>query len=445
MRPSGEDVMKEIYIKDLYSPDFKSDNEIVLYGWIKSVRKTKKTLFIDLQDSSGTVQVVISAGSPSFEKPFKPEQSVKVTGRLRTKQPAGKIEIVATGAEIMGDVKKVLSPTPRSKFDIFDNRYTEYVQTNRHLFIRNDKVMAALRARDLVKNAVYDWFKSQGFIEITAPILTPILLYTEDTGIAVRVKDQDLFLTQCVAFYLESAVHAFEKVFNIGPSFRGAESISPRHLTEYWHVKAEIAFCPFEEMFGLIESLVSFVAKRVEPYSEEICKTLEIKPCFSEASKTPFPRIEYRDAIKLCRENGIDVSFGKSLSSRAEAFLTEHFDSPVWVTHNARTIEGFPYKICEFDRELTYTADLIGSCGGGEILGIADKITDYDELTERLKEKGKAENEKYEWFRELRDYGTVPHCGVGMGLERLIKWLYGLPHVREAIPFPRSIGRIIYP
>ena len=434
--------MKDISIKQIIEE--KAENsQVTALGWIKSIRTSKNRLFVDVQDSTGTIQVIVDSGMLADNVKLKLEQSVKVCGAVQLNKKTAMKELIATSIEVVGDVQKLLRPNPRSEFDIFNSKYTNYVQENRHLFIRNPKVMAALRARDLVKRAVHNWFSKNGFVEITAPILTPILLYTEDTGIGVNVNDQDVFLTQCVAFYLESAVHAFEKVYNIGPSFRGAESISPRHLTEYWHVKAEIAFCPFEEMFTLVESLISSIAREVAPQSDEICKALGLEPVFDEALKTPFPRITYRDAIQLCNSNHIDAQFGKSLSGAAEEFLTEYFHSPVWVTHNARSIEGFPYKICDFDRELTYTADLIGSCGGGEILGIADKITNYDELALRLAEKGKGDNANYNWFKELRNYGTVPHCGVGMGLERLIKWLYRLPHVREAIPFPRSMGRKI--
>ena len=412
-----------------------------MLGWIRFVRRTKTHWFLDVQDATGSIQAVIRPDSAP--EGLKREQSVRVEGVLSLR---GKTwEVRAEGVQIIGDVKRMLDPSPREAFDCFGSKYTDFVQKNRHLFFRNAKVMAAMRGRDLTKQAIQRWFLEHRFTEVTAPILTPVLLYSEDTGIGVTVNGQDVFLTQCVAFYLESAVHAFERVYNIGPSFRGAESVSPRHLTEYWHVKAEVAFCSFEEMFGLVESMISSVARELIPKSGTIAEELGVSPVFAEALKTPFPRIPYREAVALCQKHGVDAAFGKSLSDRAANFLTEHFASPVWVTHNPRSIEGFPYKICEFDEELTYTADLLGSCGGGEILGIADKITDRGELELRLREKGKENDPGYEWFKELRDFGTVPHCGVGMGLERLIKWLYRLPHVREAIPFPRSMGRRIYP
>ena len=433
--------MKKLYVQAL--ADLDVGTSVTLLGWIANKRTSKRTVFLDVCDSTGCIQVVCDKNDTVSK--IKPEQSVQVVGTISTNPITGSREVQLTSISIIGDVSRNLSPSPRSKFDAFDLSYTDLVQTNRHLYIRNPKVMAAMKARSLVLRAVHNWFRSNGYIEITAPIVTPVLLYSEDTGIAVNVNDQDLFLTQCVGFYLESAVHAFEKVYNIGPSFRGKESISKRHHTEYWHIKAEVAFCSFEEFFSVVESLVSSVVKEVEPYSEEIAQQLGTNGFCRDGLNTPFPRITYRDAIKLLNENGIPVEFGKSINDIAEDFLAEYFKSPVWITHNARSIEGFPYKIVEDENEVTYTADLIATNGFGEILGIADKITDVSELEIRLREKGKDIDPPYEWFKELRTYGTVPHCGLGMGVERLIRWLFQLPHVRDAMPFPRSMGRKIYP
>lgn len=435
--------MKIIYISDVIA---RKDIEynVTLFGWISSKRVSKNYMFLDLVDSTGSIQIVCDTEqfNPSL---YKAEQSVKVTGQICKNTSNNTIEVQASSLEVLGDVNKVLSPSPRSNFDAFDTKFTNYVQEYRHLFIRNPQVMAALKARHLVLGAVHNWFRKNGFIEITAPILTPVLLYDEDTGIPANVNGQDVFLTQCVGFYLESAVHAFEKVYNIGPSFRGKESISKRHLTEYWHIKAEMAFCPFDEFFTVIEDLISSIIAEVEPHSEEICKTLKTGGFCNDGLKPPFPRITYREAIELLSKNGYDVKFGQSINDIGEDFLADYFKSPVWITYNARNIEGFPYTIVENDPEVTYTADLIATNGFGEILGIADKIQNISELETRLKEKGKNTNPEYGWFKELREYGTVQHCGVGMGVERLIRWLFQLPHVREAMPFPRSMGRKIYP
>ena len=430
--------MKTLYLKDIVS---KVGEEVEILGWIGYKRQTKNFFFLDVVDSTGKVQVFCQG----IDDIYKREQSVRVLGKVVERK--GTIEIIAKDVQILGDVKFQMSPYPREKFDVFGTQYVDYVQKNRHLFVRNPRVMAALKARAIVMRAVHEWFDSNGFYEVTAPILTPILLYDTETGIPVKVNNQDVFLTQCVGFYLEAAVHGLEKVYNIGPSFRGMESISKRHLTEYWHIKAELAFCPFEEFFGVVEDLVSFVTRVVgeNPETEAIAKELKTGGYCMDALTPPFPRITYSDAVKLLKENGYDVEFGKSINDIGEDFLADYFKSPVWITYNARSIEGFPYKIIKDDPELTLTADLIATRGFGEILGIADKIENRKELEYRLKEKGKDTNPKYEWFKQLRDYGTIQHCGLGMGLERLVRWLFQLPHVREASAFPRSMGREIYP
>lgn len=430
--------MKTLYLRDIGS---KIGEEVEILGWIAYKRQAKNFFFLDVVDSTGKVQVFCQG----MDDIYKREQSVRVLGTVVERK--GNVEVVAKNVEILGDVKIQMSPYPREQFDVFGIQYVDYVQKNRHLFIRNPRVMAALKARALVMRAVHDWFDSRGFYEVTAPILTPILLYDTETGIPVNVNGQDMYLTQCVGFYLEAAVHGLEKVYNIGPSFRGMESISKRHLTEYWHIKAEQAFCPFEEFFGVVEDLVSSVTRSVgeNPETEAIANELKTGGYCSDALNPPFPRITYPDAVKLLKDNGYDVEFGKSINDIGEDFLADYFKSPVWITYNARSIEGFPYKIVKDNPELTLTADLIATRGFGEILGIAEKIEDRQELEVRLKEKGKDTNPKYEWFKQLRDYGTVQHCGLGMGLERLVRWLFQLPHVREASAFPRSMGREIYP
>lgn len=428
--------MKEVFISDIKKME--ANRRVAIYGWIASVRVGKERIFFDIVDSTGRIQVITDRGFSG-----KKEESVFVSGT--THIFGENFEIVADEVKIIGRAEITTEPSPRSKFDLFSSGNAAKVLQNRHLYLRNDKMIASLKARHAVTTAIREWFESQNYCEVTSPILSPVILYDEDTAIKAEIENSvgDVFLTQCVGFYLESAVHALERVYNIGPSFRAKETASRRHLNEYWHVKSECAFVTFEEFFGIVEDMLKTVTKKLQQSASELCSTLGTE-FNADALKAPFPRITYIKALELLGVNGIDIEFGRSINDAGENYLSEYFGSPVWVTHNPASVEGFPYKY-DRDRRLTVTADLIWSKGHGEVLGIADKITDYAELSERMKEKGKANNSAYQWFAELRQLGTVPHCGMGMGLERLIKCLFGINHVRDVIPFPRNIGKKIYP
>lgn len=292
---------------------------------------------------------------------------------------------------------------------------------------------------------IHQWFRQHGFIEIHAPVLTPTPLYDDRTPIALEVHGQHVYLTQCVGFYLEQAVHAFEKIYNIGPSFRAEESRSKRHLMEYWHIKAELAFVDFEGLATTVEQFIHDVSQQCTTEGIHLAKVIGTELC-QDGLKMPFPRIDYCEAVNWLKARGCDIEFGKSLGSDEETLLSNRFgDSPFWVVGIPRSIEPFPYVIDSNDPRRTKTADLIASHGFGELLGIAEKIHTLSMLDERLIEKGKAGDARYEWLRELRQYGCVPHGGFGLGLERLIRWLLQVPHVRDTIPFHRAFGRRIYP
>ena len=248
-----------------------------------------------------------------------------------------------------------------------------------------------------------------------------------------------------MGFYLEQAVHSFEKIYNMGPSFRAEESRSKRHLMEYWHIKAELAFTDFESLAKIVETLIHDITQQCIYEGSKLAETIGTSVC-SHGLKVPFPRIDYLEAVQWLHDQACDIEPGKSLGSEEEALLSQRFgDTPFWVVGIPRTIEPFPYVIDSADICRTKTADLIASKGFGELLGIAEKIHLPEMLDERLKEKGKAGDPRYEWLRELRQFGCVPHGGFGMGLERLIRWLLQIPHVRDTIPFHRAFGRRIHP
>lgn len=438
--------MKKVFVRDVLVLPY--GTEVTLLGWLTQRKKHGGILFLKIADSSGSIQATATKDSCAdvvFEtaKKLRIESSVRVLGVLRT-SPNGEVELRITNIEALGDVGLEISPKPRSSHaDIAASRFADHCLRHRHLFVRNPDVAKALLLRHQVLGSVQQWFRRKGFIEINAPILTRLPLYEDGSVIQVALRDETAFLTQCVGFYLDACAHVFEQVYNIGPSFRGEESKSLRHLMEYWHIKAEIAWMNRQETMELVEDLITTVFS--EAAAAEQTSSIVHKTALREAVATPYPRISYADAITTLRNQGLDFTFGTSLGQRGEAALSRQFDGPFWVVGIPRSIEPFPYCIDPDDPRVTLTADLVLPRALGELLGVAEKIWRLDELDERLREKSKENDQRYEWLRQLRSYGSVPRGAFGMGVERLLRWMSGLAHVRDCIPFPRVFHREIYP
>ena len=422
------------------------EEQVTLNGWIAGKRHHGKVLFLEVADSTGRIQVVLEKNSnpTAFAEARQTanESAVSITGYLKGSSKYR--EILAVQYKVISTANKQVCPSPRRIFDIQASRQTDNLLQNRHLYMRNPSVMAILRFRDLVLYTTRQWFFNNRFVEVTAPILTRMPLYDDGTAISLNVHDEQVYLTQCVGFYLEAAVHGLERVYNIGPSFRGEESRSKRHLMEYWHIKAEMAWGNRDDIISLVERFIHDVTGDVRQMATEVSHTLGTKP-IHDTINPPFPRISYRDAVSLLTGLGYPITFGTSLGSEEEAVLSKNYSTPFWIVGIPRKIEPFPYVIDPDDHEVTMTADLIASGGYGELLGVAEKISDPVMLMERMKEKGKWDNPNYEWLKDLRDFGCVPHIGFGMGVERYMRWVLGATHVRDMIPFPRIFGRQIYP
>jgi asparaginyl-tRNA synthetase len=422
--------------------------DVEIVGWIASRRLHAGVLFLDLVDSSGSIQVVIArAENPRlFEEAqsLAPEAAIRVRGNVLALSQEDSPELRATSVELIGDVAIDLSPRPRSDFDIFSSRHVDHVLRNRHLYLRNNKLMAVMKVRHEFFGALHNWFHQHRFIEIHAPLLTQIPLYEAHTAFTVDFFGHPVFLNQCVGFYLESAVAAFERVYNVGPSFRAEDSKSRRHLAEYWHVKAEVAFADLEGIITTVEALLPEVLETVTAAAADELKLLATRfDCGQFA--TPLSRITYDEAIKIIEADGQEANWGDSLSNQDLTVIARKFDGPFWITGMPRTVEPFPYVVDPQDQRVTRTADLIAPAGFGELLGVAEKIADLDQLRTRMIEKGLENDPRYDWFKQLRQYGNVPHSGMGMGVERVLRWFLGLSHVRDVIPFPRLFGRLPYP
>jgi len=440
--------MKNTYVGDLLQMSGEG-TEVELLCWICAKRHHGGIVFLDVCDSTGELQAVVCEGKVTpgcfqLVRQLPVEAAVSVRGTLAFPKTEC-VEIVVSDVALVGGVTKGFSPSPRGRIDIFDNRLTPNLLENRHIYLRNPKAMAILQFRDMMMHHIRGWFYDNRFTCIDAPILTPVPLYEDGSALSINVHDESVFLTQCVGYYLEAAVHAFERVFNIGPSFRGEESRSKRHLMEYWHIKAEVAWADLDDIISVVESIVSHLADKCRSEAKEMVSTLGTALCL-DGLNVPFPRISYEESIAILAGKGMQIAFGKSLGSEEEAALSKLFPGkPFWVTGIPRSIEPFPYVIDPKDTRITRVADLIASNGYGELLGTAEKISDLAMLDERMKDKGKEGDPRFEFVRDVHQLGCVPHAAFGMGVERMIRWMLNIPHVRDAIPFPRIFRRSISP
>ncbi len=438
--------MKQLYIGDLTRQMIGST--IHLPAWVSGKRCHKRTIFLDLRDSTGMIQAIAESsalGDDLFRQigRIKTESAVIVEGEVRHSMK-GLTEIAVRGITLVGDVEKKFDPQPRSRIDTFDPALTERMLDERHMYLRNPQVMAILKFRhDLLRN-VRNWFDGRRYFSVDAPILAPVTLYDDVTAMAIKVHDEEVFLTQCVGYYLEASVHAFERVYNIGPSFRGEESRSKRHLMEYWHIKAEVAWADLDDIIAEVESLVMECMRTAKDLPTETWDMLGRRPRLQDM-EAPFVRISYEDAVERLASRGFDIRFGKSLGSAEEEELSKDINGPFWITGIPCAVEPFPYVIDPADPRITRVADLIAPHGYGELLGTAEKIYKLDMLEERMRSKGKHDDPRYEFVRDIHKVGCVPHAAFGMGVERMIRWLLDIPHVRDAIAFPRIFRRRIRP
>jgi asparaginyl-tRNA synthetase len=439
--------MKVLYINDLLNK-IKSHKSVTIYGWLKNKRCYGGILFLNIVDSTGEIEVTLEKKNTTklfFDKikRLSTESSLKVKGIFHKKD--NKKEIIAKDIEIINEATLKISPSPRSNADIFNHKYLDYTLKKRHLFIRNKKTMSIIRVKSVLLQVIREWFKLAKFIEIDTPILTKTTLYEDSATFSVDYWGKQVYLSQCAGLYIGAAIPAFEKVFAITPAFRAQPSRSSRHNPEFYHVKGQVAFFDLEETIIFIENMVYYITKNINKLCKKDLdilgvdiKVLNLKP--------PYPRIKYEEALFLLKKEGLILKWGKSLNEEAEKIISNKFNKPVFVTNMPCEVEPFPYLKDPKDPRTTKTADLIAPDGYGEIMGLAEFIYKYEDLIERIKEKNKhSQIKRFDWYIELMQYGNVPHSGFGMGLERLLRWLLKLDHVRDTFLFPRLYHRDPYP
>jgi len=420
--------------------------EITLKGWLYNLRSSGKLLFPQLRDGTGIVQCVVFKKAVPEEtwealKNLGQESALIISGKVRADERApGGYEVDVSSAEVVSTAHDY-PITPKE-------HGTEFLMDHRHLWLRSRRQHAILKVRHTVVKAVRDFLDSDGFTLMDAPIFTPAACEGTTTLFEVDYFDEaKAYLTQSGQLYNEATAAAFGKVYCFGPTFRAEKSKTRRHLTEFWMVEPEMAYATLEDVMNLCERFLSYIASRVMEDRKEELKILERDTSKLEAIVPPFPRLHYDEAVRLLQEGHergeLEARFewGGDFGAPDETYISSGFDRPVMVHHYPAAVKAF-YMARDPDRsELALGVDVLAPEGYGEVIGGGERATSLEFLQEQIKEHDLPE-EAFQWYLDLRRYGSVPHAGFGMGIERCTTWICGIEHVREAIPFPRMLHRL---
>src|SRR6201988_3481949 len=418
--------------------------EVTIQGWLYNLREYGKLLFPIFRDGTGVIQGVVSLkeNPEAFAalKGLTQESSVIVTGKIRAEQRApGGFELGVTAVRVL---QKVSEETPYP-IQLKDHG-VDFLLDQRHLWIRTPRQAAILRIRAEAIRAARDYMDSQGYTLTDAPMFTPAACEGTSTLFEVNyIDDQKAYLTQSGQLYVEATAAALGKVYTFGPTFRAEKSKTRRHLTEFWMLEPEAAYAHLEDMVQLGEGLVSTVVQSVVTNRARELAMLERDVAKLEKITPPFPRISYDDAIKVLQKAGNPAKWGDDFGGDEETIISKEFDKPVVIHRYPTQMKAF-YMATDPERpELSLSFDMIAPEGYGEIIGGGERQSSYETLVQRLREHNLPE-EAFQWYLDLRRYGSVPHAGFGLGLERTVAWICGTEHIREVIPFPRMLYRV-YP
>lgn len=417
------------------------DQTVTLRGWLYNKRESGKLVFLILRDGTGFIQCVAFKKDLPEEvwdaaKSVTQESSLMITGSVRKEEraPYCGYEMGVQNIEI---VSKVEGEYPIS----LKEHGADFLLEHRHLWLRTPSQMAVMRIRAEVMAASRDFFNDRGFVNVDAPIITANACEGTTNLFQIDYFEDQAYLSQTGQLYMEAAALALGKVYCLGPAFRAEKSKTRKHLTEFWMIEPEVAFLTFEENLAMQEEYVAYVIQRVLKTRAAELKLLERDTSKLADITAPFPKISYDDAVKLLQEKGSEIQWGDDLGAPDETLLGEHFQKPVFVHRFPSAIKAFYMKPDPDRPEVALGADLIAPDGYGELIGGGQRIDDYDLLVQRIQEHD-LPMEAFGWYLDLRKYGSVPHGGFGLGIERFVAWISGVEHVRETSPFPRTIYRI---
>jgi len=434
---NGDGSAPVVYVEELSGH---VGERVVIRGWVAGTRSSGKIKFLIVRDGTGLVQGVVTPGAD--EETFRLAEELPLEAAVKLEGTVSADERAPGGVELA--VERVVPVhIPKQEYPIAPKEHgVGFLMQRRHLWIRGQRQMPLLRLRDGALWAMRAFFKEHRFIATEAPILVSTSVEGTTTLFTVDYFGQPAYLSQSGQLYLEATCAALGKVYWIGPVFRAEKSKTRRHLTEFWMLEAEMAYLEHEENLQLQEELVRHVVTYV---GEEHWRELEAlgrdPRVLVEQVRKPFARVSYADAVDTVRRAGVDMEYGQDLGAPAEDALSAHFGRPVFVERFPVSIKPFYMKRCPEDPSVALCADLIAPEGYGEIIGGSQRVDDQDELERQLREAGLAE-EPYQWYVDLRRWGSVPHSGFGLGVERTVAWLSGIHHLRETIPFPRMLDRL---
>jgi len=423
---------------------------VTIRGWLYNLRESGKLLFPIFRDGSGTIQGVVAKNAVPAEvfdsvKGLTQESSVVVEGKVRAdKRAPGGYELDVSNVQVLQRVSEN-DPFPIS----LKEHGVDFLMEHRHLWVRTPRQAAILRVRAEIIKAARDFFDDRGFVLTDPPILTPAACEGTTTLFPVDYFEEQAFLTQSGQLYIEATAAALGKVYSFGPTFRAEKSKTRRHLTEFWMVEPEIAYATLDDLMQLAEQFISFIVQRCLEKRRADLQTIGRDVSKLEKIAPPFPRVSYDDAVKILQEGhakgALENKFewGGDLGSPDETYVSSQYDRPVMVHRYPAKVKAFYMEPDPQRPELALCVDVLAPEGYGEIIGGSQRTASYDLLVKRIHEHGLPE-EAFKWYLDLRKYGSVPHSGFGMGIERAVAWICGLEHVRETIPFPRMLYRL-YP
>lgn len=431
--------MKKVSISDV--KDYVGQ-EVKIGGWIANKRSSGKIAFLQIRDGSAYFQGVVlknQVDEAVFEraKSLTQESAVWITGTIQedTRSKFG-YEIHVNTIEVIGEsVDYPITPKEHG---------TEFLMDHRHLWLRSSKQHAIMQIRNEIIRATYEFFNQEGFLKVDPPILTGSAAENTTELFHTEYFEYDAYLSQSGQLYMEAAAMALGKVFSFGPTFRAEKSKTRRHLIEFWMIEPEMAFMNQDDSLEIQEKYVAHLVQSVLDHCDYALDALgRDRNVLEKYTTLPYPRISYDEAIDLLKKNDFDVEWGADFGSPEETFIANQYDQPVFILNYPKAIKPFYMKPHPEREDIVLCADMIAPEGYGEIIGGSQREDDYDTLLENL-EKFELDVKEYEWYLDLRRYGSVPHSGFGLGLERTVTWLSGTEHIRESIPFPRLLNRI-YP